>query len=253
MNLVTEKEILDRVKEDSQMILKSYLSDERAFLGVFVVEQALFGQAQQPSDIHTMAILIPSLQEIAVGTTPIKGAYLTSNDGEGKIYLENFLRIFDDTCDEYSNVRQIFYTPYFYINPFYQKAFSKLQKDTSQMHNMQRLSAILENKIDLDKLSEVLTKILKQSFEINIGMQEELFTSMTKKEKEALTFILNTIGDEGTISISTAIKDSGISRPVFTSLLEKLDRYNGAEVRNQGVKGTYINFFDSTLSKFEVQ
>ena len=252
MNLVTEKDILDRVNSDAQMILKSYLSDERAFLGVFVVEQALFGQAMQLSDIHTMAILIPSLQEIAIGTSPTRGAYLTAESG-GRIYLENFLRIFDDTCDEYSNVRQIFYSPYFYINPYYQKAFSKLQKSTVNMNDMTRLSTVLENKIDLDKMSEVLTKILKQSFEINIGMQDELFTSMTKKEKEALTFILNTIGDEGTISISTAIKDSGISRPVFTSLLEKLDRYNGAEVRNQGVKGTYINFFDSTLSKFEVQ
>ena len=73
----------------------------------------------------------------------------------------------------------------------------------------------------------------------------------TKTEEKALTYILDTIGAEGILSISQAIQGSGISRPVFTSLLDKLDRYQAAEVKNMGVKGTYIHLYDHILVKFE--
>jgi GTP-sensing pleiotropic transcriptional regulator CodY len=75
--------------------------------------------------------------------------------------------------------------------------------------------------------------------------------SFTKTEEKALTYILDTIGAEGILSISQAIQGSGISRPVFTSLLDKLDRYQAAEVKNMGVKGTYIHLYDHILVKFE--
>ena len=84
------------------------------------------------------------------------------------------------------------------------------------------------------------------------GIQEKLFSSLTKTEEKALIFVLETVGEEGNISISEAINKSGISRPVFTALFDKLDRYKGAEIKNQGVKGTYINFYDHVLSKFEI-
>jgi hypothetical protein len=170
----------------------------------------------------------------------------------GHIYLENFLCIFDDYHNPDSFIKEIFYTPYFYINPYYQKIFSQLQVSTEKQTDISRYRIVeSESPIAADKLAEVLTQILKQSLEINIGVQEELFDSLTKKEIEALVYVLNTIGDEGNISVSEAIKDSKISRPVFSSLFEKLDRYKGAEVKNMGVKGTYINFYDHVLSRFE--
>lgn len=251
MNAVTKDELLTRVKEDWINLNKNYKTDDRALLGIFVVQKANFGFAKKSSDIDTLAVIIPSLEEIAVGTSPTQGAYLMHREG-GRIYLENFLRLFDDYYNPNSYVKEIFYTPYFYINPYYQKIFSQLQINTEKQTDINRHRLVVsEDPLSAEQLTNVLTQILKQSLEINIGVQEDLFKALTKKEEEALTFVLNTIGDEGNISISEAIKKSKISRPVFTSLFEKLDRYRGAEIRNMGVKGTYINFYDHVLSRFE--
>jgi GTP-sensing pleiotropic transcriptional regulator CodY len=38
-----------------------------------------------------------------------------------------------------------------------------------------------------------------------------------------------------------------ISRPVYTKLLDKLEKYKLAEVIKQGVKGTYIKFTNIDL------
>jgi GTP-sensing pleiotropic transcriptional regulator CodY len=103
-----------------------------------------------------------------------------------------------------------------------------------------------------DLIAEGLLNIFNQYLTMRDGIQEKLFSSLTKTEEKALVYVLETIGEEGNISISTAIADSGISRPVFTSLFDKLDRYKGAEIKNQGVKGTYISFYDHVLSKFEI-
>ena len=251
MNLVTEIEIRTRVKEDWLTLTKEYIEDDRAVLGVFVVDKALFGYAKELADIDTIAIIIPNLQEIAVGASPVKGAFLTAKGG-GRIFLENFCCLFDDTYDKTGLVHQIYYSPYFYINPYYQKTFSQLLVQTEKQTEIQRFRTV-QNAEDIkpELLAEILTQIIKQSLEINIGVQDELFNSLTKKEEEALIFILNTMGEEGNLSISEAIKASKISRPVFTSLLEKLDRYHGAKVKNQGVKGTYIQFYDHVLSAFE--
>ena len=102
-------------------------------------------------------------------------------------------------------------------------------------------------------IKEGILNIFNQYLTMRDGIQEKLFDALTKTEEKALIYILETIGGEGNVSISNAIANSGISRPVFTSLFEKLDRYKGAEIKNQGVKGTYINFYDHVLSKFEIE
>jgi hypothetical protein len=102
-----------------------------------------------------------------------------------------------------------------------------------------------------NEIAEMLTEIFEHYLQFCGGDQDKLFSSMTKTEEKALEYLLNTIGDEGVISVTEAIRDSGISRPVFTSLFDKLNRYKGAEIRNMGVKGTYINFYDHVMSMFE--
>ena len=104
----------------------------------------------------------------------------------------------------------------------------------------------------LNLFAEWWTKIFDHYLQFRDGVQTKIFNSLTKTEEKALVYILETIGDEGVLSISQAIQGSGISRPVFTGLLDKLDRYKAAEIKNMGVKGTYINFYDHILSKFEI-
>jgi hypothetical protein len=139
-------------------------------------------------------------------------------------------------------MHQLLYTQYIIVNSFYKKVCDRLPQVWPQ-----------EDVDDYkDLIAEGLLNIFKQYLTMKDGVQEKLFSSLTKTEEKALIFVLETIGEEGNISISEAINKSGISRPVFTSLFDKLDKYKGAEIKNQGVKGTYINFYDHVLSKFEI-
>lgn len=73
---------------------------------------------------------------------------------------------------------------------------------------------------------------------------QEFEQSLTENESRALAAIRETIGAEGNISIVKMIQKTGHSRPVFTSLLAKMEKYGVAEVKNQGVKGTNIKFLN---------
>ena len=76
---------------------------------------------------------------------------------------------------------------------------------------------------------------------------ESFWKSITVKEREALGLIIQTIGQEGNVSIVKLMQmPPRISRPVFDSLLRKLDSYHIAEVTSQGVKGTKITFLFPT-------
>lgn len=64
---------------------------------------------------------------------------------------------------------------------------------------------------------------------------------LTDKEKQALKLILSKLDNgEGSISISKLLEESTLSRPVFKSTLDKIEKYCLAEITNMGVKGTYI-------------
>lgn len=70
----------------------------------------------------------------------------------------------------------------------------------------------------------------------------EFTQSLTQSEKTILYAIFEDIGMEGNISIVKCIQKIGFSRPVYTSLLARLEKYQIAEVISQGVKGTHIKF-----------
>ena len=79
-----------------------------------------------------------------------------------------------------------------------------------------------------------------QSNEENI---EAFKQDLTNNEFNALYCIVHKIGTHsGNISIVKMLQETPHSRPVYTNLLAKLDKYNIAKVVNQGVKGTYIEF-----------
>lgn len=138
----------------------------------------------------------------------------------------------------------IFLTSEYIVSPIYQKSYQKMREKI--------LTYTLKTLPDkANEVAEMLTEIFEHYLQFCGGDQDKLFSSMTKTEEKALEYLLNTIGDEGIVSVSEAIRDSGISRPVFTSLFDKLNRYKGAEIRNMGVKGTYINFYDHVMSMFE--
>ena len=69
---------------------------------------------------------------------------------------------------------------------------------------------------------------------------EDFYKALTENEKKAFIAIRETIGFSGNISIVKMIQKTNLSRPVWTSLLAKMEKFGIAQVKNQGVKGTYI-------------
>lgn len=75
----------------------------------------------------------------------------------------------------------------------------------------------------------------------------DIYSTLTKTERAAARGIYAEIGGEGDISISKLIRATGISRPVFNSLLNTLATSHCAEIAAHGVKGMHIKFIDPIL------
>ena len=77
---------------------------------------------------------------------------------------------------------------------------------------------------------------------------DDFLKAMTDNEKIAFQSIREEIGLSGNISVVKMIQKTGLSRPVFTSLLQKMEKYNVATVKSQGVKGTNIVIKEGVIS-----
>jgi GTP-sensing pleiotropic transcriptional regulator CodY len=69
---------------------------------------------------------------------------------------------------------------------------------------------------------------------------KDFFNALTENETIAFQSIREEIGFSGNISVVKMIQKTNLSRPVFTSLLQKMEKYGIAEIKSQGVKGTHI-------------
>ena len=81
-------------------------------------------------------------------------------------------------------------------------------------------------------------------FKGEISDEIGFMNALTDNEHKAYEAIIEEIGKEGNISVVKMLQKTGLSRPVFTSLLQKMEKYHMALVQNQGVKGTHIVFLD---------
>jgi GTP-sensing pleiotropic transcriptional regulator CodY len=73
-------------------------------------------------------------------------------------------------------------------------------------------------------------------------LKDEFFNALTSNEALAFEAIREEIGFSGNISVVKMIQKTNLSRPVWTSLLQKMEKFGIAQIKNQGVKGTYIEF-----------
>lgn len=242
MNKITNSEIWARVEEDFKKLERDYPNSRILF--TFVIGCVNYENAITSSDIDTVSVIFPTIENIA-----LNGGYIHNmsyHKSGGRQLVIDFRSLYNNIIgmeNDINEMHQLLYTQYLLVNPLYKKVCDKLpqvcpQEDADEYK---------------DLIQEGILNIFNQYLTMRDGIQEKLFSSLTKTEEKALIYVLETIGDCGNISISEAINQSKISRPVFTSLFDKLDRYKGAEIKNQGVKGTYINFYDHVLSKFNIE
>ena len=69
---------------------------------------------------------------------------------------------------------------------------------------------------------------------------KDFYNALTVNEKQAFLAIREEINYSGNISIVKMIQKTSLSRPVWNSLLTKMEKFGIARVQNQGVKGTHI-------------
>lgn len=90
---------------------------------------------------------------------------------------------------------------------------------------------------DLGRLMDFLEAVVRAEHKVLV---KDFYNALTENETKAFIAIRETIGLSGNISIVKMIQKTSISRPVWTSLLAKMEKFGIAQVKNQGVKGTYI-------------
>lgn len=125
------------------------------------------------------------------------------------------------------------------------------QDFTKNQFSVVNYNDIFENYfLNSDTIDEGLILLFKTalSAEFDAGCSEDFFfNQLSHGETRAYESIVAEIGSSGNISISAMIKKYNISRPVWTSLLKKMQEYKVADVVSQGVKGTYINITNTQL------
>lgn len=81
------------------------------------------------------------------------------------------------------------------------------------------------------------------------NLTKDFYKDLTESEDKAFQFIREALNfQNGYISIVKLIQKTNISRPVYTSLLLKMEKFGIARVKNCGVKGTLIEWI-TTFTK----
>ena len=141
--MTREERIMKRVKEHY---------DEVCSLGKEVV--AVFLQGSQNyemdeysdeymSDIDTKCIILPTLDDIVCGKSPYSSTHICAN--EEHIDIKDIRVMFEMFKKQNSSYIELLFTPYYYVNPKYEKLFKELKELSeaiSRMHPNQALRAM---------------------------------------------------------------------------------------------------------------
>lgn len=153
------------------------------------------------------------------------------------------------SCENCVNLKQDYYKNYL-LQIKHGKNIPEIEEIEDDFRSLQEeANNLMSPTEDQSKLVKTaIIEVTKVSL-TDMMQQTDFEDLLTQTEKQALDIILNNInnGHEGNISISQLTSSSGISRPVFKNVLQKMKDNTVAEIENQGVKGTYIKVIDGHL------
>ena len=99
---------------------------------------------------------------------------------------------------------------------------------------------------DIGRLMDFLEAVIGADQQVLV---KEFFNDLTVNENKAFFAIKEEIGSSGNISVVKMIQKTGLSRPVWTSLLQKMEKFGIAQIKNQGVKGTNIELIQEVKNE----
>ena len=97
---------------------------------------------------------------------------------------------------------------------------------------------------------EAYARLRADIFEILTASEEgadtptsaNFINALTENERNALWSVCTSLSSDGSgnVSIVKLMQKTGLSRPVYTNLFVKMEKYNMASIENQVVKGTHV-------------
>lgn len=107
------------------------------------------------------------------------------------------------------------------------------------------------NEFRLSGDAQILQFIIEQAIIAQSpDLTKDFYNDMTETEKKAFEFITTELDlQNGYVSIVKLIQRTNISRPVFASLFQKMEKFGIAQIKNCGVKGTLIEWKKISLNK----
>jgi hypothetical protein len=119
------------------------------------------------------------------------------------------------------------------------------QDNFKEMERLRKVSNYMpKNKNGIVYVIKAATAIMNEAHR-DIYKSEPTLPALTKTEKRAFEEIKKRAeNNEATISISKIAEETGISRPVWKNLFQKLELGNAAKITNMGVNGTRIKFIN---------
>lgn len=141
--------------------------------------------------------------------------------------------------------------------PFQFQSLQDLLEDNITQAQMADIYEILEYEINHFEINaeeiepaeeeiDELQKTFVTLFDAPRGKKDNkiFYISLSNMEEKAAAAIQERIDTEGYVSLSALIEETGISRPTFKNVLQKMEKFKVAEVKPAGVKGTYIKFLN---------
>lgn len=152
------------------------------------------------------------------------------------------------SCENCINLKRDYHINYLWqiLNEEIEPSLDEVEKDLKKY--LKESEELQDNFSYQDIIKKSCIEIIKVAI-TDMAQQQEFLSLLTETERNALDVILDNLEDgyQGNISILQLTATSGISRPVFKSLLQKMKTNLIAEIENQGAKGTYIKIIDGTI------
>ena len=273
MNKITDDEIFKMLKEKYN-ILNAQKNLTGRIMSVTAIEKCLYGLATKAEDIIFIAYYIPTKEELFLvdnnklyAFTDIKNENLT---------LVDIRLLYNGIENQDLRILQSLISPYQFYNIKYEEIIKyDIFTNKTDLLGFDAMKKLIETQGHLNKTfnyfidyilthtSNSLEKEEKYSKEerkqllidfianiINLASEEKtkeetFLQDLTTLENRALISITKELKDgDYYLSVSNLVATYHISRPVYTTLLNKLKEFKIAIVENKGAKGTYINFFN---------
>lgn len=146
--MTREEMIMARLREHYEEALEHF--EKSHIVGIWLQGSQNYGLDTPNSDVDTKLIVTPSFKDIALAAKPVSTTHIRANDEH--IDFKDIRCYIDCFKKQNLNFLEILFTPYFIINPLYEKEWNKLVIHREEIARMNPFRAVKSMKgVGLEK------------------------------------------------------------------------------------------------------